>query len=124
MRQVADLPEMIYTLEKRNMKQVSSELLEEIVRRLVDGLHPEKIILFGSHAYGKPTEASDIDLLVVVSESEEPRYRRASRAYGLLWGLTAPTELLVLTHKELDSAATVPISLAQQAIQKGIVLYG
>lgn len=104
--------------------QISSELIEEIVRRLVNGIHPEKNILFGSYAYGEPTETSDIDLLVVVSESEEPRYRRASRAYSFMWGLTVPTELLVMTREELEKSATVANSLASQALLKGKVLYG
>jgi len=106
------------------MKHLSVELLEEIVRRLVDGLHPEEIILFGSHAYGHPTETSDIDLLVVVADSDEPRYRRASKAYSLMWGLSAPTEFLVMTRQELEQSATVSGSLANQALQKGKVLYG
>lgn len=106
------------------MKHLPAELLEEIVRRLVNGIQPEKIILFGSHAYGHPTEASDIDLLVIVSDSDEPRYRRASKAYSLMWGLSAPTELLVMTRQELEKSATVSGSLANQALQKGKVLYG
>ncbi len=57
------------------MKDIPDGLLEEIVRRLVDGLSPEKIILFGSHAYGYPDENSDIDLLVIISQSGEPRPR-------------------------------------------------
>lgn len=38
------------------MKHLPSELLEDIVQRLVQGLQPEKVILFGSHAYGVPNE--------------------------------------------------------------------
>lgn len=106
------------------MKHIPTGLLEEIIRRLVHGLGPEKIILFGSHAYGEPNEASDIDLLVVVPSSDEPRYRRARKAYSCLRGLTAPTELLVLTHQEIERAATVPTSLASQALRQGRVLYG
>lgn len=106
------------------MKHLPAELLEEIVKRLVNGLHPEEIILFGSHAYGEPIESSDIDLLVVVSDSDEPHYRRASKAYSLMWGLSAPTELLVMTREELEKSATVPTSLVRQALQKGRVLYG
>jgi len=48
------------------------EVLEQIVKRLEEGLHPEQIILFGSYAYGEPTEGSDIDLLVIVPDSTEP----------------------------------------------------
>jgi predicted nucleotidyltransferase len=47
------------------------EVLEEIVKRLEEGLHPEQIILFGSYAYGEPTERSDVDLLIVVPDSTE-----------------------------------------------------
>ncbi|MGB9902919.1 nucleotidyltransferase domain-containing protein [Methanothrix sp.] len=106
------------------MRELSSDLLKEIVRRLVEGLNPEKIILFGSHAYGSPTEASDIDLLVVLPESDQPRYRRAQKAYGCLWGLTAPVEILVLTRKELDEMGRVPASLGYQALHRGKVIYG
>lgn len=106
------------------MRELSAELLTEIVRRLVEALHPEKIILFGSHAYGSPTEASDIDLMVVVPESDLPRYRRAQEAYGCLWGLTAPVEILVLTRRELEEMAQVPASLGYQVLQRGKVIYG
>jgi len=106
------------------MKYIPAELLKDIVKRLVDGLHPEKIILFGSHAYGEPSESSDIDLLIVISESDEPRHRRARRAYSCLRGLTAPTELIVLTRQEMERSARVPASLVSRAIQQGRVLYG
>jgi predicted nucleotidyltransferase len=105
------------------MKHLSPELLEEIVKRLVENLHPEKIILFGSHAYGNPVETSDIDLLVVVSESNESRYRRARKAYGCLWGLTAPVEIVVVTEEELKEMLQVSASLGYQAIHRGKILY-
>jgi uncharacterized protein len=106
------------------MQYLSSELLDEIVNRLVQRLHPEQVILFGSHAYGEPTEDSDIDLLVIVSDSDETRHHRASNAYDALWGMTAPTEILVLTRQEVERSSTVIASLAYQAIHKGKVLYG
>lgn len=101
------------------MKQVPRELLETIVQKLVDGLRPEKVILFGSHAYRTPTESSDIDLLVVVPESTEPRYRRARRAYACLWGITAPVEIIVATPQEVEET-----SFLNQAMREGRVLYG
>nr|VFK22884.1 MAG: Nucleotidyltransferase domain-containing protein [Candidatus Kentron sp. MB] len=48
---------------------------DEIVHRLMEGLAPEKVILFGSHAWGKPTPDSDVDLLVIISHSALARYR-------------------------------------------------
>ncbi len=57
------------------VNQVSDELLEEVRRRIVKAIRPEKIILFGSHAWGRPEEGSDIDLFVVVPPSDQPPYR-------------------------------------------------
>jgi predicted nucleotidyltransferase len=105
------------------MKNIPDGLLEEIVKRLTEGLHPDKIILFGSHAYGKPNDDSDIDLLIVIPQSDEPRYRRARQAYRCLRGLTAPTELVVVTRQEVEQALNVPVSLITQAVQRGKILY-
>ncbi len=59
----------------------SSEALDEIiVERLVSGLHPERIYLFGSQARGQADEGSDFDLLIVVSESDLPRHQRVARS--------------------------------------------
>jgi uncharacterized protein len=106
------------------MQLLSSEVLDEIVDRLVKGLQPEKIILFGSHAYGEPTADSDIDLLIIVSDSDQPRHRRATHAYGVLRDLTAPTELIVLTRQEVEEKVNVRSSLVSRAVNQGKVLYG
>src|SRR5438270_819088 len=67
---------------------LSPELLQEIVRRLVDEFHPERIILFGSHVWGTPSPDSDIDLLIVVPASPLPPARRAARATPVAPGLS------------------------------------
>jgi predicted nucleotidyltransferase len=54
------------------MKELPADLLEKVVDRLVRGLSPERIYLFGSHAYGEP--GSDSDLFVVISSSDLPRH--------------------------------------------------
>ncbi|NJN88049.1 MAG: nucleotidyltransferase domain-containing protein [Leptolyngbyaceae cyanobacterium SL_7_1] len=99
-------------------------MLDEIVGRLVEGLQPEQVILFGSYAYGEPNVDSDIDLLVIVADSDEPRHRRAQKAYHFLWGLPIPTEVIVMTRKEVERSATVVTSLVYQALHRGRVLYG
>jgi uncharacterized protein len=106
------------------MKHLPSELLEDIVQRLVQGLQPEKVILFGSHAYGEPNEDSDIDLLVIVGDSDEPCHRRATQAYRSLRDVVAPTEIVVLTRKEVERSSMVVASLVYQALHRGRVLYG
>jgi len=48
------------------MAKLDEALLNEMTKRLVQTFHPDKVILFGSHAWGTPSEASDIDLYVIV----------------------------------------------------------
>jgi len=57
----------------KKVRQYIKDLCEQIVR-VAD---PQKIILFGSYAYGKPTEDSDIDLLVVMPVKGHPAYKAA-----------------------------------------------
>ena len=87
---------------REEMAQVTSDLLEEIVARLARCVQPDRIILFGSRADGEPTESSDIDLLIIVPESNEPRHHRARKAYSCLRGMAAPVELIVLTREEVE----------------------
>ncbi len=102
---------------------IPKEIIEEVVRRLVEGLQPEQIILFGSYAYGQPTKGSDLDIMVIVSESTEPSYRRAQKAYGCVGAVGVPKDLLVLTHEEFEKQARVVTSLARRVKEKGKVLY-
>jgi predicted nucleotidyltransferase len=106
------------------MKQLTTELLDQIIQRLVSALKPKRIILFGSHAYGEPTEDSDIDLLVVVTDSDEPRYRRARKAYAVLRGISTPTDVIVMTREEVQRKTNVRSSLVSRAIHEGQLLYG
>lgn len=99
--------------------------LQEVIRRLVINLQPEQIYLFGSYARGlqKPDE-SDIDLLVIVPDSDLPRHQREARSYDTLWGLTTPVDLVVLTRKEFDRTSRIRTSLASTAQSQGVLIYG
>ncbi len=107
-----------------NENDASSELLSEIVARLAKGLHPEQIYLFGSQARAQAGEGSDIDLLVVVTDSDLPRHRREALSYDLLWGLTIPVDVIVLTRAEFQRASRVKTSLVSTVQAEGVVLYG
>ena len=97
---------------------------EEATRRLVAELEPERIILFGSHAWGSPNEDSDLDLLVIVSHSEQPPTLRAVRAHRCLRDIPFPVDVLVKTRAEVERASHVPASLISEVLERGRVLYG
>ncbi|MBN2886406.1 MAG: nucleotidyltransferase domain-containing protein [Chromatiaceae bacterium] len=99
-------------------------MLNEAVDRIVRAVRPERILLFGSQVWGHPNDESDIDLLVVLSTSDQPAYRRAQQIYRSLRGLPLPIEVVVRTQDEMDRAARVPTSLECQALERGMVLHG
>lgn len=69
-------------------------LLREIVGRIRKVMTPERIILFGSRARGQGRNISDYDLLVI-QESDKPRYRRSVPLYPALADLPAEVDILV-----------------------------
>ena len=106
------------------MMQKTETKLDEVVERLVKEFKPEKIILFGSHAWGTPTPDSDWDLMIVVNSSDAAPTRRAARAYRCLNGLRIPVEIIVSTRAEIEQYRTVRSSLANRILADGQVLYG
>lgn len=105
------------------VRRVDDALIKEIVRRIVEAVDPEKIILFGSHAYGTPTQESDLDILVVVKESDLPRYKRSAPIYLALGGILIPKDILVYTEKEIEEWSEVPRAFITTIIKKGKVVY-
>jgi predicted nucleotidyltransferase len=102
---------------------LGSRALDQIIDRLVDGLHPDQIYLFGSQARGQATKDSDYDLLVIVPESNLPRHQREAYSYDLLWGLPTPVDVIVLTRDEFDRTCQVKTSLASTVKANGEILY-
>jgi predicted nucleotidyltransferase len=98
-------------------------ILAEIVSRLVAAFNPEAIYLYGSRARGDAREDSDYDLLMVVSASDLPRYRRDQVAFRALYGVGAPKEVIVLTREEFEAKRTVICSLAATVLREGLLLY-
>ncbi len=105
------------------MSVLDSTVLDAMVGRLVEEFSPEQILLFGSHAWGTPDEHSDVDLLVVVSESPEPASRRAQRAHRCLGGMGVPKDVLVHTRAEVERALLVPTSLIGEIMEQGRLVY-
>jgi len=106
------------------MREITPELLNEIARRIENAAHPEKIFLFGSHAWGEPTPDSDLDLFVVVSSSDMPAYRRAREIYRALRGIGVPVDIIVRTRDEVERSRQVVTSLARRVLAEGKVLHG
>ena len=103
------------------MKKVEPALLEKAIQRLVSALHPEKIYLYGSHAYGQPHENSDVDLLIV--EPDPSIYDITVEGYRALRGLFFPAEINVVTQSEFNERSHWFSSIESIVSKKGRILY-
>lgn len=102
---------------------ITEEQIQAVVRRIVEGYAPDRIILFGSYAYGEPTEHSDLDLLVVKNDLGPTRQERALAVRRLVRGAGIPMDILVRTPAEVLAATEVRFSIEAQASTKGRLLY-
>ncbi|GAC1345933.1 MAG: nucleotidyltransferase domain-containing protein [Isosphaeraceae bacterium] len=105
------------------MQELPLGMLDEIARKLATELDPERIYLFGSRAWGVPTEDSDIDIMVVLSDLAESHHRCAVRARGCLRGVNVPIDILVRSINEFERFRTVFASLEAKIFQEGRILF-
>jgi predicted nucleotidyltransferase len=101
----------------------NDRILAEMVQRLVTAFHPDHIYLYGSRARGEAGPDSDYDLMLVVSTSPMPRYRRDQQAFRALCGLGVPKEVIVLTRAEFEAGRQVICSLPATVLREGKLLY-
>ena len=105
------------------MKTIQPGILEEAVERLKKEFQPDEIYLFGSHAWGTPSEDSDVDLMVIVPSSDERPIRRMQRAHRCLRGIGFAKDVLVNTRAEFDRYRHLSASLSHKIFQDGRKLY-
>lgn len=98
------------------------ESISEIVKRITSSCSPEKIILFGSYAYGQPTTDSDLDIMVVMDTAERP-HKRAVSLRKLLRDISVPKDIIVKTPEEFERYKDVIGSIIFPAAHHGKVLY-
>lgn len=101
---------------------VSMAQLKEMSDRIARAFHPERIILFGSHARGDATEESDIDLLVI-AHTTAPKPKRSVPIYSMLREYPFSKSILVYTPDEVEEYRHLRASLIARALDGGTVLY-
>lgn len=98
-----------------------TEALHRVLEQIVEGFHPQKVILFGSYAYGTPTEDSDIDLLVVMETEGRPLRAAANIAAAIDHPLSL--DILVFGPRQLRYALENEYTFATEIVTRGQVLY-
>src|SRR5215216_5953812 len=79
--------------------EVPRAAIRRFARQIAERFKPDKIILFGSHAYGVPHAGSDVDILVVMATRNQ-----LDQAYRIRLAISAPfaMDLIVRTPRELE----------------------
>ena len=96
--------------------------LNEMVRRIVEGFHPEKIILFGSYARKEYTEDSDFDILVVM-QAENSQRQKANEIDLALSDRTVPMDVIVVTPEQFERQKDLIGTIVYHASREGKVIY-
>jgi len=109
---------------QKTLPEATRAELDKIVSRLVDTYRPEKIILFGSYAYGKPNADSDLDLLIIKKSSE----RFIDRWVNVRRIVSDPKrsisfEPIVLTPDEVKERLAIGDQFIKEIITRGEILY-
>jgi predicted nucleotidyltransferase len=112
------------------MKDKDFEILKEKIVEALRPLNPNKIILFGSYAYGKPREDSDIDLYIVTNDDYIPKSWKEKMQIKLKFAKLLRNikqyydiDLIVHTKKMHEKFKQIDTLFAKEILNKGQVIY-
>ncbi|MCK8825542.1 nucleotidyltransferase domain-containing protein [Fuchsiella alkaliacetigena] len=106
-------------------KEITQEEIYEIVKKLAETYEPETelIYLFGSYAWGDPNQNSDLDLMIIVNNSDLKKHKRSVKAYEVLWDLDISVDVLVYTKEEYKQLLNDEYSFCSHIVKEGEKIY-
>ncbi|OGZ84885.1 MAG: hypothetical protein A2599_03030 [Candidatus Staskawiczbacteria bacterium RIFOXYD1_FULL_39_28] len=99
-----------------------TDKIKNISDKIVAEYKPEKIILFGSFAWGNPTKDSDIDLLVVKKSDKSP-FDRVRDVYRIIFSMGGAIDILVYTPEQIERRKKINDPFILKIINEGKLLY-
>ena len=104
---------------KSNKTILTNKIISSITRKIKDRYNPEKIILFGSYAYGKPTRDSDVDILIIKKTKKRhiDRNVKIREIIGKENKLVA-VETVVYTPKEINERVKMEDDFIKKILEK------
>lgn len=106
----------------REDMEPDKEVLDTLVKRIVETAQPIRIILFGSAAEGRMGPDSDLDILVVTRDGTHRR-RMAQQVYRCLSGIGVSKDIVVVTESDVREYGDRPSLVLFSALRKGKELY-
>jgi predicted nucleotidyltransferase len=103
-------------------KQANIKKLNLITKKIVKEYDPDKIILFGSYAWGEPGPDSDVDLFIV-KETGDSLIERHKKIGWLLFGSGIPIDVLIYTPSQVKRLLDTQDFFIEDVFSKGKILY-
>ncbi len=104
-------------------REMKDHLVDHIVRKIVESVHPQKVILFGSRVRSDAVADSDIDLLVIY-DGVLSKHEVKSNIHSLFPSHPFDLDVFVLSSKEMEFMRPIANTLAREVAETGIVYYG
>lgn len=104
-------------MSKKHQKEI-----KRITDTIVKKYKPEKIILFGSYAWGKPTKDSDMDLFIIKNTKKDP-FRRIPEVRSYLFNIDRAFDILVMTPEEVKKRLEMGDFFIEDIVNEDRVLY-
>jgi uncharacterized protein len=95
--------------------------IRQLCTRITCEFKPEKIILFGSHAYGRPTPESDLDVMVVMQFEGDPLEQAVTMLNRL--NMLIPIDLLARTPEQIQQRLEMGDIFIRDIMERGKVMY-
>ena len=104
--------------------QETRKIIGDILQKLVAEYAPQRVILFGSYAYGNPRSDSDIDLLIIKETSDRfiDRWVTVRRILSDA-KRSLPLDTLILTPQEVAHRLAIGDQFVAEVLERGEVLY-
>ncbi len=103
-------------------KRIPMREIRHVAKRIAEQFRPEKIVLFGSYAYGRPRPESDVDLLVIMETSLRSRQQRLEISRALS-PRPFPLDIIVYTPRQVEERLASGDPFLQEVMRRGKVLY-
>jgi len=103
------------------MKKITQQKIKKICQVIAEKFKPEKIILFGSFAWGRPTFDSDVDLLIIKKTKKD--FIQSQMKIRRIINGELPVDILVKTPAELEKRLRLRDFFFEDVIKKGKVIY-
>ena len=109
-------------------KTETNTIIKKIAQRIKSNLNPDKIILFGSYAYGNPRDTSDIDILIVkdLDKNEIRKHRILAKRYlkDIMLKNDIDIDVIIDSWERIHERIRIGDLFMKEIIENGQVIYG